>query len=318
MKAEYPKSSIDLKDITYCFMNKDMRSKQLESDEEEYSTFSLAKRFILQNRIVHVPQLQCFIVKGEKEEYLVKLNDNKKDSCTCKLKKNCHHIEAVKYSINYMDVMQNNVKLYTLERKRRGYTAGRKKLPKNVTILEAADDSELFSQSKKDLTKICMIPTSNSVKKRFVQCMPMKNDDEEIEVTPKNKNIFNEQSTPKKIESNKLFSIKRDLFERSIELSPIENQLKYSKGTGSKSKLNLSTKRTKLDIAYNVCGVQVYENNLAPLSRRKMDGYNDIELFIYGSTICAYLSILCHERIGTEVTMYTCEDIIVNHSDENE
>jgi hypothetical protein len=72
-----------------------MRNKQLERNEEEYSTFSFAKRLNLQNRIVYVPQLQCFIVKGEKEEYLVKLNGNKKDSCTCKLKKNCHHIEAV-------------------------------------------------------------------------------------------------------------------------------------------------------------------------------------------------------------------------------
>jgi len=148
INAEYPKSSIDLKDVPYCFINKDMRSKQLERDEEEYSTFSLVKRLILQNRVVHVPQLQCFIVKGEKEEYLVKLNSSKIDSCTCKLKKNCHHIEAVKYSINHMDVMQNKVKLHTLERKRRGYTAGRKKLPKNVTILEAADDSELFSVKK--------------------------------------------------------------------------------------------------------------------------------------------------------------------------
>jgi hypothetical protein len=58
-----------------------------------------------------------------------------------------------------MDVMQNNVKLHTLERRRHGYTARRKKLPKNVTILEAADDSELFSQSKNDLTKTCRIPT---------------------------------------------------------------------------------------------------------------------------------------------------------------
>lgn len=106
----------------------------------------------------------------------------------------------------------------------------------------------------------------------------MKNDDEEIEVTPKNKNIFYEQSTPKKIGSNKLSSIKRDLFERSVEFSPIENQFEYCEVTGSKTKLNLSTKRTKLDIAYNVCGVQVYENNLAPLSKKIIDGYNDIDL----------------------------------------
>jgi len=52
-----------------------------------------------------------------------------------------------------MDVMQNNVKLHTLERKRRGYTAGRKKLPKNVTILETTDDSDVFPIQKKILLK---------------------------------------------------------------------------------------------------------------------------------------------------------------------
>lgn len=33
-------------------------------------------------------------------------------------------------------------------------------VPKNVTILEAADDLELFSQSKNDSVKSCMIPTT--------------------------------------------------------------------------------------------------------------------------------------------------------------
>lgn len=73
-----------------------------------------------------------------------------------------------------------------------------------------------------------------------------------------------------------------------------------------------------MDRAFNVCGVQVYESHLEPLTRRIMDVYNDSDLYMYGSTICAYLSILCYERVETEVTMFTCNDIIISHSDENE
>jgi hypothetical protein len=49
-----------------------------------------------------------------------------------------------------------------------------------------------------------------------------------------------------------------------------------------------------------------------------MDVNYDSDLYMHGSTIYAYLSILCHERIGTEVTMYTCENIVVSHSDNNQ
>lgn len=83
INSKYPTSLICLEDIPYCFMNMNMKSKRLENDvEEEYSTFSLAKRLVLNNRILHVPQRQCFIVKGEEDEYLVKIRGNEKDSCT--------------------------------------------------------------------------------------------------------------------------------------------------------------------------------------------------------------------------------------------
>lgn len=61
----------------------------------------------------------------------------------------------------------------------------------------------------------------------------------------------------------------------------------------------------------------MYGNNLAPIFTRKIDVNNDSDLYMYGFTICDYLSILCHERIENEVTMYTCEEIIVSHSDAN-
>lgn len=68
-------------------MNMNMNSKRLgDGVEKEYSTFSLTKKLLLNNRIVHVPKLQCLIVQGE-EEYLVKLSINNNNSCTCKLKK---------------------------------------------------------------------------------------------------------------------------------------------------------------------------------------------------------------------------------------
>lgn len=56
-----------------------------------------------------------------------------------------------------------------MEQKRRGYTEGRKVILKNVTILEAADDSELFSPKGKKWfheiihTKRIKFPTKNGL-----------------------------------------------------------------------------------------------------------------------------------------------------------
>jgi len=81
-------------------------------------------------------------------------------------------------------------------------------------------------------------PTSNSVKRRFVQRMSNDNVDEDIEVTPKNRNrITDQQSTPKEIGSNNVSFVKRDLFDQSTEFSPIEKSVKYTEVTGSKKKI---------------------------------------------------------------------------------
>lgn len=124
---------------------------------------------ILENKVKHLPQDGMFLVGNEK--YAVKLNP---DSCTCKLRKKCHHIEAVKISCNFINIKQDQVKLRTLLRKTRGVRSGIKKVPKNVTIVEASDDSELLDVSLNSNIKndFILVPTSvkgnKVVKKRLV------------------------------------------------------------------------------------------------------------------------------------------------------
>lgn len=51
----------------------------------------------------------------------------------------------------------------------------------------------------------------------------------------------------------------------------------------------------------------MYTNHLVPLTLKRDDVNFDSDLYIYGSVICAYLKILCYEKINTEVTIYTCD-----------
>lgn len=130
-----------------------------------------------------------------------------------------------------MDIKQNRVKLHTLERKRRGFAVGRKKVPKNVTVMKATDDSELFSKFNDSIVKSYMIPTatskSMSVKSRFVQYV-CNNPNEKVlsgaveheeNITPVKMNQCCTQSTPKQTD---LPHTMEKLFERSTTaLSPI-------------------------------------------------------------------------------------------------
>lgn len=109
------------------------------------------------------------------------------------------------------------------------------------------------------------------------------------------------------------------MFEQSIEVvSPIVNQILNSVVMDTETPRNLNKKHEKSNEAFTVCGMQVHKSHLAPLTMKRDDVDFDSDLYFYGSTICSYLNILCFERIQTEVTMYTCEDIILSHSDENE
>lgn len=130
--------------------------------------YSLAKMLVLQGRIRHIPEEQLFVVSSEQKKYMVTLFPQ--ETCTCKAKRHCHHIRAVKLSIGDDVQKQKNIKLST--RRQRGFRAGRKKGPANITIVEAADDS--LTLSRKDETGntvstilVPTITTDGNLKHRF-------------------------------------------------------------------------------------------------------------------------------------------------------
>lgn len=49
---------------------------------------------------------------------------------------------------NYITVKQDHVKQLKLLKRTLGVSSGREKIPKNVTIINASDDSKLFLNSK--------------------------------------------------------------------------------------------------------------------------------------------------------------------------
>lgn len=117
-------------------------------------------------------------------------------------------------SINYMNIEQDRVKLHTLLRKSRGFITGRKKVPKNVAVVDVVDDSELFHTEKevnRSLVKSFMILTatnSDSVKRRFIQ------KPQDIEITPTK--ICRTHSTPKRSNNN-------NIIDDSVQLSSISS-----------------------------------------------------------------------------------------------
>lgn len=98
----------------------------------------------------------------------------------------------MKISCNFINIKQDQVKLRTLLRKTRGVRSGIKKVPKNVTIVEASDDSELLNVSLNSNTKndFILVPTSvkgnKVVKKRLVLFEENDNNrvNDDITVTP--------------------------------------------------------------------------------------------------------------------------------------
>jgi len=77
----YQTPLINLDQVPYCFKNKDI-NQAISDEERDNSTFSLEKLLVIQNRIKHLPELQCFAVKGESDDYLVKLFSGKNYTCT--------------------------------------------------------------------------------------------------------------------------------------------------------------------------------------------------------------------------------------------
>lgn len=249
--------------------------------------------------------------------------------------KKCHHIKAVRMSINYMDIEQDRAKLHTLLRKSRGFITGRKKIPKNVAVVDAADDSELF-HAEKDTIKSFMIPTatkSDSVKRRFIQ-KPQDN-----EITPTK--ICRTHSTPKRynndniIDTTQFSSICSNVVDTEI---PKEKPIIISDGGHTFLKTHTDvpsfsinnklhdTQQDTFEMKYNklqtfkVCGRYVNKKHLEPLYHTKDSVKDSTELYLYGTVIGVYLSILCHEENNTDksVTFFTCDDMILSHYNESE
>ncbi|CAI6352967.1 unnamed protein product [Macrosiphum euphorbiae] len=71
---------------------------------------------------------------------------------------------------------------------------------------------------------------------------------------------------------------------------------------------------------FKVCGGYVNKKHLEPLYHTKDSVKDSTELYLYGTVIGVYLSILCHEENNTDksVTFFTCDDMILSHYNESE
>jgi len=296
MKPEdmvYPDSVIDLKNIPYCFKNKDNYINPEGDKEKVSSVFSLAKMLILENKVKHLPQDGMFLVG--KDKYAVKMNP---DSCTCKLRKKCHHIEAVKISCNFINIKQDQVKLRTLLRKSRGVRSGIKNVPKNVTIVEASDDLELLNVSLNINAKndCILVPTAvkvNKVVKKRLVLFEENNDNrvnDETTITPPK-----HFSTPvTKLRAN---STKNQVsFEQHIGFKKNSNQLEFGESYQE----------------YYIFGRRICQTHLFALDKRISTVSNISELYIYGQTICVYLTILSRE-VDRSVNFFVCEDLYMSN-----
>ncbi|KAF0711891.1 Uncharacterized protein FWK35_00038818 [Aphis craccivora] len=181
-----------------------------------------------------------------------------------------------------------------------------------------------------------MIPTatnSDSVKRRFIQ----KSQDNEITPTK----ICRTHSTPKRskdntiIDSIQLSSISSYVVDNEIpEYKPItisdngHTFLKTHTDVPSFSinnnlhNIHQDTFEMKYDKlhTFRVCGRDVNKKHLEPLYHTEDSVNDNTELYLYGSIISVYLSILCHEENNNDksVTFFTCDDMILSHYHESE
>lgn len=287
MKPEdmvYPETVIDLKRMPYCFQNKDDNVKHEAKEEKVCSTFSLAKMLVLEDKVKHIAQDGLFLVGDEK--HVVKLNP----SCSCKLKKKCHHIEAVKISCNFINVKQDQVKLRKLMRKTRGVRFGIKNVPKNVTIVEASDDSDLLkiSPASYDKRDFKLIPTSVTADKVVKRRLLLTAENDESITPPR---IF---STPKV--GHKHSTERNDSFEFADDVKKNNDQLSINKPYK----------------VYNIFGRTICRTHLDSLDRQYEKGTDVKDLYIYGQTVCVYLTITSRE-VDRTVNFFVCEDMFMSN-----
>jgi len=133
----------------------------------EFTHLAVAKTLIAQNKIQFVPQFGNFVVGGigdDDNNHLVTMYP--KETCTCKLQINCHHITAVRVSLRKEERKSNVTKLVKILKRKKG-RSGRKN-PTHVTKVLSAEDSLAYHKNEESESYI----------------VPMKNHEGEI------KNIF--------------------------------------------------------------------------------------------------------------------------------
>lgn len=108
-----------------------------------------------------LPEEGYFVINSEQKTHVVSLYP--KESCTCNCKRHCQHIKAAKLSIGDNTSKHKNIKLSNVIRKRIGYKSGRKATPKNITVVEAAKNSQITKEDNNTLG--VLVPTITTSKK---------------------------------------------------------------------------------------------------------------------------------------------------------
>jgi len=122
-------------------------SETKKDENTEFTHLAVAKTLIAQNKIQFVPQFGNFVVgciDDDDNNHLVSMYP--KETCTCKLQINCHHITAVRVSLKIEDKKSNVTKLVKILKKKKG-RSGRKN-PTLITKVLSADDSLAYQKNE--------------------------------------------------------------------------------------------------------------------------------------------------------------------------
>lgn len=101
------------------------KMSEIKPDENtEFTHLAVAKTLIAQNKIQFVPQFGNFVVGGigdDDNNHLVTMYP--KETCTCKLQINCHHITAVRVSLRKEERKSNVTKLVKILKRKKDVRA---------------------------------------------------------------------------------------------------------------------------------------------------------------------------------------------------
>ncbi|KAL1448691.1 hypothetical protein WDU94_009841 [Cyamophila willieti] len=303
--VDWPETNINLTDIPYVFTNRDFKTK---SSESIHTSYSAAKRLILENKVNLVPLEQVFIVSGEKKKYIVTLYPS--ETCSCMGKKGCHHILAAKMSIGVDKQVQSQLQLTKLIKNKRGYRSGRKTEPKSLKIVEAAADSTII-KSGEDGTSI-LLPTIEKkiVKSRFIDPVPEtiltvshnSRDHELIEMSFEGVKTSTPRSSKCKRQITSDLNTsgkKRKLLEEKPEIVIVSmDEVENLEDLMSTANESFDQRRDQIV----TLGIDIYPSHLKPLklNTEPKEGEIVTRRFLMDSVIELYIRCLIHERLSTE------------------